>query len=368
MWQSFLFSLGGSAVWEYLVEFKEIVSINDMIHTPLGGFTMGESLFQLASFYSANVKGQNWFNDFISGNVDVSKYKYSGGLGQASPVWHNLIGFLGILTEKDGSTGGKIGFDTELFGVRNLKRSGSLSGFKFDSPYTKAVLSAAMSKNGVQEIVIYTETGIMGYAKQRIKSNHGYSVFLGINTAFDYNNRNFDKYHDKIGAIHLLGPAADISLVKGDFTLRLRNSAFGDFAMVQSPGLKAYYEAGHTRQDVTDMGAVTAANAGYYFALGFTDTALITADYRSFQLGGGFNYSRYRSLNGDGRTNNEPKRNHNFVMNDTRITGNAWLQYSAENYTAYRLGASYAYLKGTADGYSKTINALRCELLAMYRI
>jgi hypothetical protein len=55
-------------------------------------------------------------------------------------------------------------------------------------------------------------------------------------------------------------------------------------------------------------------------------------------------------------------------MNDIRITGNTWLQYTAENHTAYRLGASYAYLKGTAEGYSKTINALRGELLAMYRI
>jgi hypothetical protein len=95
---------------------------------------------------------------------------------------------------------------------------------------------------------------------------------------------------------------------------------------------------------------------------------MITADYKSLQLGGKFNYSRYRSLNGDGRTNDEPKKNHNFVMNDIRITGNTWLQYTAENHTAYRLGASYAYLKGTAEGYSKTINALRGELLAMYRI
>ncbi|MDD8013405.1 MAG: DUF3943 domain-containing protein, partial [Acidobacteriota bacterium] len=48
---SFLFSFGGSLFWEYIAEWREVASINDMIFTSAGGPAIGEPLFQIASHF-----------------------------------------------------------------------------------------------------------------------------------------------------------------------------------------------------------------------------------------------------------------------------------------------------------------------------
>ena len=48
--QSTLFTLGGSLMWEYIGEYKERASTNDMIFTTMGGALLGESLTQTSLF------------------------------------------------------------------------------------------------------------------------------------------------------------------------------------------------------------------------------------------------------------------------------------------------------------------------------
>src|SRR6056297_47395 len=48
--ESSLFALGGSLMWEYFGEYKERASTNDMIFTTMGGALLGESLTQTSLF------------------------------------------------------------------------------------------------------------------------------------------------------------------------------------------------------------------------------------------------------------------------------------------------------------------------------
>ena len=365
MWQSSLFALGGSAFWECIIEIHEVISINDMVFTTAGGITIGESIFQLAAFYAGNAKSQNFFSNFISYQVDITKYRYTNGTGPNSSIWHNIYGFAGILYELDDTAGGKFGINAEFFGIRNLKLHGTSSGFHLNSPYTNIVASAAIGKK-LQEVFLYTETGIMGYSKQRITQSGGYSAFFSLNTGFRYDNRNFADFNDKVSAIHLLGPVADISLRKGDFTIRLRNSIFYDFAMLKTIAITKYYDAGYTKNDLKEQGAIATASKGYYYAQGFTFASATTIEIYSFTLGNEFTLGRYYSFNEDGMTNREPKRHVNFIMHDTRISSKVFMQYSAQNRITYKLGATYSVLKGKADIYSRTLNTLRAEFLTAY--
>jgi len=47
---SFLFAATGSLVWEYAGEFRERVSLNDMVFTTLGGSILGEGLHNASIF------------------------------------------------------------------------------------------------------------------------------------------------------------------------------------------------------------------------------------------------------------------------------------------------------------------------------
>lgn len=40
-WNSLLYSVGGSLYWEYIVEWREVISISDNITTGFGGYILG---------------------------------------------------------------------------------------------------------------------------------------------------------------------------------------------------------------------------------------------------------------------------------------------------------------------------------------
>lgn len=48
---SLSYAVGSSTLWEFVGEFRERVSVNDMIVTPLSGFVLGEALTQLGGFF-----------------------------------------------------------------------------------------------------------------------------------------------------------------------------------------------------------------------------------------------------------------------------------------------------------------------------
>jgi len=59
-WESFLYSVGGSFVWEIAGE-KTDPSINDMVTTPIGGTFLGEPFFRMASLLLENSGGKPGF-------------------------------------------------------------------------------------------------------------------------------------------------------------------------------------------------------------------------------------------------------------------------------------------------------------------
>ncbi|HYU14442.1 MAG TPA: DUF3943 domain-containing protein, partial [Candidatus Acidoferrum sp.] len=51
MAQAMLFDLAAGAAWELVVEHREVVSVNDIITTSLGGVALGEGLHRLGRFF-----------------------------------------------------------------------------------------------------------------------------------------------------------------------------------------------------------------------------------------------------------------------------------------------------------------------------
>jgi hypothetical protein len=61
---SFLWSFGGSLMWEYFGEWREQVSLNDMIFTPTLGALTGEFFIQTGNFIESRMK-PGFFRELI---------------------------------------------------------------------------------------------------------------------------------------------------------------------------------------------------------------------------------------------------------------------------------------------------------------
>ena len=370
--ESYMFAFGGSTLWEYFIEYKEVISINDMIHTPVGGYTIGETLFQLSSFYAAN-SPKNWLSDAVSRLVGNEKYRYRNGLsknGRTTTIWNRMKAFAAASSDQEASPAASIGLDLELYSIRNLKRAGIIRGLHLKSPYSHGVVSVTAGEPGLKGFYMYMETGFLSYVNQKMKYNEdnsgGYSIALSLGSAFEYNNRYIRNFRDKLGAIHLAGTTSDISLKTGNFIIRLKNSIFGDFAMVQSLGTERYLETGHDKKDILQQGAIATADKGYYYACGFTGANSISLEYRKIQGGIDLTFNSYWSLNADGRTNREVGTGENFVMQDNRKNLRLWLLYNTDEKMSYMLSGDRTEMEGSAEGYSKKLDETRYQVQAVY--
>src|SRR5205814_5444255 len=62
--ESFLWTLAASVAWEYLAEFREDPSINDLIMSPISAVATGETLVQLSEFFARG--SDNLFNNIAA--------------------------------------------------------------------------------------------------------------------------------------------------------------------------------------------------------------------------------------------------------------------------------------------------------------
>ena len=54
------FAVGYSTIWEYVLEWREKASINDLIVTPLGGVALGEGFYRLIDYMGSAPAGGPW--------------------------------------------------------------------------------------------------------------------------------------------------------------------------------------------------------------------------------------------------------------------------------------------------------------------
>jgi hypothetical protein len=189
-----------------------------------------------------------------------------------------------------------------------------------------------------------------------------------MNSAWEYDRRIISGFNDKVGIIHVLGPAADFSLIKENFLLRLKSSVFGDFSMIKSLGIVGYLNDGHTNDDLEAKGAYVTAENGYYYAYGMTTINSVDIEYRNFQIGSELTLNLFWSINGDGRTNREPETGNNFQMEDLRLALRGWTAYNTDRDVSIRFSAEYRYLEGSAQDYNGNLDESRYMIQSVYRV
>jgi hypothetical protein len=324
---SFLFSAGGSLVWEYIAEWREISSINDHVFTWSGGPAIGEPLFQIADHFRrrpglANriacllVNPPLAINDFLDGkdrlprvpDHDGGDFRFSlgGKHGPASPV--------------DSESGhAALDIDLRLVTLPGYGRPGTGSGYYRHAMENEYRGSINFSSRLVEEFSVQTRCVLGGWWWKNVRAGedemlYGAEYWLGTVMGWDYFQKKpivpYDgddlgmtdpwlprekptRYTDKQSSAHLGGPAFSLTGYAGRLNARLDLEATLDFSMINALAYNDY-SADH---DVWGVKTIL-HNWGYYYSLGYSLVSRFDLRYRGLRAEAGVRYQRFHSIQG----------------------------------------------------------------------
>jgi hypothetical protein len=374
MLESSLFTLGSSYFWEFFVEFKEVVSINDMICTTIGGISIGEAFYQSGRYYRSqsptflNKIGRFLSNPVLFLNDWLDRKRYKNQFAFTEDYSYDIRLSTGTeftkLISNDPGTLFHLGYESELITIPEYGSPGTVARNVGGTVSTQLNLNASLYNTGVYELNIFARSVLFGYFSQKIQSDlpirdtdggeghpitpyasgddrTGYSFFIGAASAFDMTKKNpsilpgFDETivdltipdnEDKYTVINLLGPTVDFSLFHKDLKIRLAADAYGDFALVHSHAFKHYSQLNQFGKTKS-----TLENHGYYYALGITLSSLFQLNYSNVEVKGKLKYHYFDSIEGLDRFQKDIEDEDDFNLKDQRLSYNLSLGYRIPN-------------------------------------
>ncbi|HVK63078.1 MAG TPA: DUF3943 domain-containing protein [Polyangium sp.] len=339
--ESFLFSCAGSILWEYFGEYREKVSLNDLVLTPQGGFAVGEPLHQLGLFFE---RGE----DNVANNVlaflfspfrylhrriepgHVARAQVRDDFGLPADTWHRFDVLVGVSAEagRDGLrfSQRRIGVSTEILDVPAYDHPGVITKRLDAGDVTSLRLVGSVDDQGVEQLDFVTRVLLGGVYEQKIVPDgrggrRGYAIFAGPSTGFTYaKHRQEGMEEDKLGVANALGATVDLTLHHGNTRARASVDVYGDFGAVHSMAASAYIEG---RGD-TGLKTVV-ADKRYYFAVGGTVRPTLSLAYRRFELGAQLTYDFFESIEGLDRY--QERVTNDVHLRDRRSGERVWLSY-----------------------------------------
>lgn len=380
--ESSLFAFGGSLFWEAISEWREIISINDMIFTPFGGPATGEPLFQIGKYFSAKNGIINhlvgaFFNPVLAINNLLDGKKRNREKESVYPGWHQFEFFIGAQRGEPSADAQRyartnLGLQLQLVPIPDYGLPGEFSGFLKDPLSTVLDFNISFSAREMEEFSARARTILFGYWQQNLSQSDsgeikGYSFLLGVGSAFDvfkkkalvtydssagglsdprYPRQRPYEFNDKLSTISLLGPAFDLALFSRQFRLRWNADAFFDFALVNSLPLNAY----SVEHDLANA-KTTVLSWGYYYGFGFSLASATTIDLGRWQWHGAAKYRKYNSVQGLDRFQDVVS--DDFKLNDSFLTFKTSIGFRPGwNNTCFRIGVESIRRYGSIGDFS----------------
>lgn len=267
-------------VWEYVVEYREYPSINDMIVNTVSGPAVGEPLWQIGRYVRSGPKSLTneavaaIFSPFDAIDDRIHSRKWRNW---AERPWHRFRAWAGGAT-RDNSVKDIVDLGADLE-VMSLTRE-NLTGWNRTSPGTWSRITAEVHFNDreTQGGRFDSRTSIGGAQFRHTTEHSDENLFVGVGTGLTYESMNLGPKRDQLAAYHLVGPQFDANLRYDDLRLEIQAAAYFDFGMVTS-----FSMANITQPlDPTPPLSSPLVAHQYYFGLGATAWSRILVDYRRF--------------------------------------------------------------------------------------
>jgi hypothetical protein len=284
--ESFLISSAVSIGWEFVGEWREYASINDLATTSPAGTPVGESVYQIVH------------------HLRRTHFELHGGLGR--------VGATSFQT---------LGASTELDLIPHRAETADDSGTIRDGK--KVWLSLELPFDHAMRVVDFrSRTSLYGYYRNHVdEGGSGYNLFAGLAAEYDYLQKmdRPDWQWDLLANLQV-GPTVDLDLYSHGATLRAGLDLTGDFAMVKSYGY-GKWRAAHPMAVV--QGVLQNNPHYYYYAGGLSLAPRIAVDYGPLSAGAAVAGHAFSSLDGYDR-DQEIETAHIHLRDSDRVA-TAWV-------------------------------------------
>lgn len=287
VWPAFGYTLLGSTFWEYVIEFQEKVSINDVIVTPLLGLAFGEFFHKLAWYVSSSPSGSGrglaWslglsvHGHRVWDGRKAPKTDVPDSLGLASEMGHRFSADYGFgLVEQDPSASQdlsalhRVEFDGELVSLPGYLGPRRVRGWFYEAQFARLRLGIEAGRGGIG-YDFFSEVLAIGYHLQ----NEVLASTSGISVGYQLRNTDVGGYDDRQGLLFFPGLVSDLRA--GPRALRprgwephalsshLRLSAYPSFGSLSALAYPAWQEQNPDARAKTIL-----ARGGYSYSLGLT--------------------------------------------------------------------------------------------------
>jgi hypothetical protein len=272
-----------SFAWEFLIEFREKVSINDFIVTSGAGLTIGEFAAKFWRYFAGVPAEANtaqlaaattfgipvWVHRAADGKPQHVDGPYDRW-GFSSAIGHYLeVGYQGRLHDYGDDTrythGAFLG--GRLSSIPGEGRPGSFSMFFHDADITSLHLAASVGEKA-RELSLTTDTHLLGLYHQEIDDKQdGHATVLGLSLGYLYRFQDFEGYNDRLGILHMPGPGSDFFFRQGSTRLSTHARISGDFAGIHSAAFPEWAAANVGPDDKTKS---ILTKHGYYYGWGIS--------------------------------------------------------------------------------------------------
>ena len=341
------FGLTTSLLWEYALEFREKISINDMMVTTGSGVAMGEFVHWLGVYVrsspaqpSRRYCAARWVAGFPRALHehfdcgDVGTTAAPDSLGFRSDIWHRfdfsyaLAQTATTLVQGDSTVDGsprlhQLKFDGKLVALPGYLRPGQLRRYFADANITRLRLDI-LAGGGGSGVDLLADALLLGQHRQDIPATGrglGHAVTVATSLAYQYRRQELGDFRDRLGILHFPGLAIDADLLGESFTLHGGLRVHGDFAGINALPYERWL-ADHPDESVIDKAALR--KQGYYFGWGYSARLTTELALPRAALGAELFYGRYHSQEGLDRAQEQVT--HDLRSADTAIDFGAWMR------------------------------------------
>jgi hypothetical protein len=348
-----LYAIVASIVWEFALEWREEVSINDLIVTPAGGIPAGAFAAVLSDYLSSTPETPTIPKQTAEAVLGfprlmhpwrVDPNAHAGrlppdSLGFSSAFWHRFrVGFetsaVSVENRKDQLNGFQV--DGELVSMVGFLQPGRFYKVFAHDNFTEAHFRIGFTSRGNTDVQFRTSATLVGWYSQNFRSvRHGvagHGVMVGIPYGLRYVERTYAQSHDMFGNVNLFGISSGLWLGFGGLRLRALGDVHYDFGSAHSLAFPQY-KLLHPHQELKSVLEIQ----GYDYGVGPFARMRAEVSIDGVTLGGYFDYGFLRMIGGLDRWEEQNP----FETNghESIFEYGTWLRYEPLRFPFYVTGA-----------------------------